>query len=168
MDYSKAISYWDEKDRQTARMERDALLPEIEAFIAAHKTCALATGFGEFVRCTPIEYTYYDRKFWLLSEGGLKFRALRDNKNVCLAIYDPYIGFDKLGGMQVTGKAKLVEPWSEQYLSLLSYKKISAENLKKLPHSLYLICITPTRIDFLWSGFKALGYDVRQHLSFDA
>lgn len=168
MDYSKAISYWGEKDKSTSPIQSDALLSEIEKFILAHNTCALATGFGEFVRCTPIEYNYYGGKFWLLSEGGLKFRALKDNKSVCLAIYEPYTRLDKLAGMQVTGKAKLVEEWSEEYLFLLSYKKISAENLKKLTKPLYLICITPTRIDFLWSGFKALGYDVRQHLVFDA
>ncbi len=168
MDYLEAISYWEEKDKSTSPMYSDELLTEIEKFIASHNTCALATGFGEFVRCTPIEYSYFKSKFWLFSEGGFKFQGLKDNKNVCLAIYNPYTGFDKLGGMQVTGKATLVEPWSEEYLCLLSYKKISVENLKRLTHPLYLICITPTRIDFLWSGFEALGYDVRQHLLFDA
>ena len=168
MDYSEAISYWDKKDEATSPMPRDILLPHIENFIGAHNTCALATGAGEFVRCTPIEYNYYDGKFWLLSEGGRKFLALKDNNNVSLAIYDPYIGLGKLAGMQVTGKASFVETWSEEYLCLLAYKKISVESLKKLTHPLYLICITPTRIDYLWSEFKALGYDVRQHLLLDA
>ena len=166
MDYSKAISYWEEKDKSTTQMERGALLAEMEAFISAHNTCALATGCNDFIRCTPIEYNYFGGKFWLLTEGGLKFYGLKDNKNVSLAIYDSYTGFDKLCGMQVSGTATLVEPWSEEYLALLAVKKLSVEGLKKLPNTLHLICITPTRIDFLWSGFKAMGYGARQHLTF--
>lgn len=166
MDYQKASSYWEEKDARSVRMERGALLKEMEKFIAAHNTCALATGCAEFIRCTPIEYRYKDGAFWLFSEGGLKFRALGQNKRVCLAIYDGYEGFGRLGGMQVTGMADVVEPWSAEYLDLLSFAKLPAEGLKKLPHPLYLIRITPARIDFLWSGFQKAGYDTRQHLTF--
>jgi len=166
MDYEKAESYWQEKDAKTVSMEQVALLAEMKKFILAHNTCALATGFGEFVRCTPIEYSFMDEKFWMLSEGGLKFHALKNNKNVCIAIYDPYDGFGKLGGMQITGTAKMIEPMSEEYLSLLAFKKIPVESLKKLPHELHLVCVTPSRIDFLWSEFKKLGYDSRQHLTF--
>jgi len=166
MDYEKAESYWQEKDAKTVSMEQVALLAEMKKFILAHNTCALATGFGEFVRCTPIEYCFMDEKFWMLSEGGLKFHALKNNKNVCIAIYDPYDGFGKLGGMQITGTAKMIEPMSEEYLSLLAFKKIPVERLKKLPHELHLVCVTPSRVDFLWSEFKKLGYDSRQHLTF--
>jgi len=166
MDYEKAESYWQEKDAKTVSMEQVALLAEMKKFILAHNTCALATGFGEFVRCTPIEYSFMDEKFWMLSEGGLKFHALKNNKNVCIAIYDPYDGFGKLGGMQITGTAKMIEPMSEEYLSLLAFKKIPVESLKKLPHELHLVCVTPSRVDFLWSEFKKLGYDSRQHLTF--
>lgn len=100
----------------------------------------------------------------MLSEGGLKFHGLEGNKNVCLAIYDSYTGFGQLGGMQISGIAELVEPWTDEYMELLALKKIAAENLKKLPTTLYLIKVTPTRIDFLYSKFKNLGFDSRQHL----
>lgn len=164
MDYKKAAAYWIEKDAQGVRMNREGLLVEMEKFIMTHNTCAMATSCGNFVRCTPIEYNYKDRKFWLLSEGGLKFRALEKNKNVCLAIYDGYTGFGELGGMQIEGTAELVEPWSGEYMDLLELKKIPAENLKKLPNTLYLIKVSPTCIDFLWWEFKKLGFDSRQHL----
>ena len=165
MDYQKAASYWTEKEEKAAQMDHDMLLAEIEKFIMEHNTCALATGCGDFVRCTPIEYNYKDGRFWLFSEGGLKFHALENNKNVCLAIQDSYEGFGKLGGMQITGTAGLVEPWTDEYMDLLKFKKISAESLKKLPVTMYLIKVTPTRIDFLCSKFKDLGFDSRQHLS---
>lgn len=166
MDYQKAASYWEEKEADAVQMDRTALLDETEQFILAHNTCALATGCGDFVRCTPIEYSYLDEKFWILSEGGLKFHALEGNKNVCLAIFDSFTGFGQLGGMQVTGTAEVIEPWSEEYLHLLAFRKIPPENLKKLPHTMYLIKITPVRIDFVKSAFKKLGFDYRQYITF--
>jgi len=169
MDYNQAASYWIEKDSKADRMEDDVLRAEIEKFIAAHNTCALATGWGDFIRCTPVEYNYKDGRFWVFTEGGLKFRGLEGNKNVSLAIYDSYKGFGQLGGMQVSAVAEIIEPWTEEYMDLLRFRKISAENLKKRPDPLYLIKITPNRIDFLSSEFKKRGFDPRQHicLSYD-
>lgn len=164
MDYLEAATYWEKKNACAVRMERNSLLKEIEKFIAAHNTCALATGCRGLIRCTPIEYNYYSEKFWILSDGGLKFRALEENPNVCLAIFDSYAGFDKLGGLQVTGTAALAELWSDEYMDALEHKKISAQALKKLAHPLYLIRITPVRFDFLYSDFKLSGYDARQHI----
>lgn len=164
MDYKKAACYWMEKDAQAALMDRDAILAEMEKFIKEHNTCALATGSGDFIRCTPIEYNYKDRCFWLFSEGGMKFNALEYNKNVCLAIYDSYVGLGQLGGMQISGTAELIEPWTSEYMDLLTFRKIPVENLKKLPVTMYLIKVTPIRIDFLCSEFKKLGFDSRQHL----
>ena len=165
MDYQKAAVYWTDKAVDSKKMDRDSLSAEIEKFIAAHNTCALATaGMDGFVRCTPIEYNYFAGTFWLLSEGGLKFRGLESNKNVCLAIYDEYKGFGKLGGLQVTGVAEIVEPWTEEYLAVLEFKHIPAESLKKLPTTMNLIKITPTAMDFLNSELKTGGYDSRQHL----
>lgn len=166
MDYDKAASYWEEKSVLSVKMDRDALRTEMEQFIAGHNTCALATGSGDFVRCTPIEYNYQNGAFWMLSEGGLKFRALKNNKNVCLAIFEPYTGFGKLAGMQISGIARLVEPMTREYLDLLELKKIPVESLVKLPHALNAICVAPVRIDFLWSEFKKMGYDSRQSLTF--
>jgi len=62
--------------------------------------------------------------------------------------------------------AAIIEPWSEKYFDLLALKKIPAESLKKLPHTLYLIQVTPIRIDFLCSDFKRLGFNSRQYLLF--
>ncbi|WP_341465120.1 hypothetical protein [Hydrogenoanaerobacterium saccharovorans] len=54
----KASKYWESREKQSVKMECSSLLLEMEKFILAHNTCALATGFDEFVRCTPIEYSY--------------------------------------------------------------------------------------------------------------
>jgi hypothetical protein len=166
MDYEKAASYWEEKDAGEKKMERGELLAEIESFLTAHNTCALATGCGDFVRCTPIEYAWRGGKFWLFSEGGLKFRGLQKNRNVCLAVFDSYGGFGNLGGMQITGTAELVEPWSPEYLAAAEFKKIPVESLRRLEHPMYLICVAPSRIDFLSSALRRRGFGARQHLEF--
>ena len=168
MDYDKAAAFWTEKETEAGRMGQDELVAEVESFICAHKTCALATaGMDGFVRCTPLEYSWLDGAFWMFSEGGLKFRALKSNKNVCLTIYEPYDGFGKLSSMQVEGRAEIVEPWSDEYLALLAHKGIPEESLRKLPTVMNLIKVVPTSIDFLCSALKERGFDSRQHVELD-
>lgn len=165
MNYKKAAAHWTDKEAASKKLDQTVLVKEIESFIAAHNTCALATAdLSGFVRATPIEYTYMNGCFWLLSEGGLKFKGLEVNKNVCLAIYDAYEGFGKLGGMQISAEAEMIEPWTEEYLELLEYKKIPEESLRSMPVEMHLIKIRPKAIDFLNSAFKEQGADSRQHL----
>ena len=164
MDYQKAARFWTDRQASGAEMPWDSLKAAIDAFAAAHNTCALATAdLAGNVRCTPIEYTYLNGAFWMFSEGGLKFRGLEENKNVCLAVFDPYDGFGKLGGMQVTGTAELVEPWTEDYLALLEHKHIPVENLKRMPVTMHLIKVAPAAVDLLCSALKEKGFDSRQH-----
>ena len=165
-DYSRAANYWKEKDAQSTKMPQEALKQAVESYIRANNTCALATAAGDFVRCTPVEYVYHKNAFWIFSEGGEKFYALEKNKNVCLSIFDKYEGFGKLKGMQVTGRAAIVEPFSEEYTELASVRKIPLEALKKMPHPMNLIKITPKKIEFVNSEFKKEGADSRQALHF--
>lgn len=164
MDYKKAATYWVEKDKDAVRMEPDLLLSKIEKFIKDHNTCTLATGYGDFVRCTPMEYTYKEGKLWMFTEGGLKFLGLESNKNVCIAIFDNYTGFGQLNGMQISGLAEIVEPWTKDYMDMLAFKNIPSEKLKKLPTTMYLIKVNAARIEFLSSEFKNTGCDSRQYL----
>ena len=164
MDFDSAADYWELKDKDSVKMEVSALKDKIEAFIGANKTCALATASSDMVRCTPIEYNYLDGCFYLFSEGGLKFKGLKENKNVGLAIYEAYAGFGKLKGLQVVGTASMVEPFSEEYLKVMEYRKIPVEAMKKLPQPMNLIKVSPTSYDYLDSSLKDEGVGVRQHL----
>jgi len=165
MDYKAAADYWIEKDKRSVKMSREELFSEIESFLKKHKVCALATGAGDFVRCTPIEYNYIDGCFYLFSEGGLKFRALEENMHVCLAIYAENADFGNLEGLQVTGMAEIIEPWSEEYTKIVEYRKLPVEAMKKLPQPLYLLKIVPQDFVFLNSAFRKKGFSSRQHLS---
>lgn len=159
-DFENAANYWKQKER--TEMPKEQLQEKIEAYIQANNTCALATGAGSFIRCTPLEYSYHDGKFWIFSEGGEKFTGLAKNENVCLTIFDKYEGFGKLRSIQVMGTAEIVEPFSGEYNRHAEFKKIPLDALKKMNSPLHLICIRPVQIEALFSDFKKDGYDSRQ------
>ena len=161
-EFQTAANHWRVKER--AEMPKDQLKKVIEAYIAENNTCALATGTGDYIRCTPLEYSYRDEKFWIFSEGGEKFIGLEKNENVCLAVFDKYQGFAKLKSIQVMGSAKIIEPFSEEYIAQAQYKKIPIEALKKLNTPMHLICVKPVRIEALFADLKKEGYDIRQTL----
>jgi len=164
LDYDKQANYWIKKDADSVKLEREKLKERIESFICERKTCALATAADGFVRCTPIEYNFLDGAFYFLSEGGLKFKALKDNKNVSIAIFDAYDGFGKLKGLQVQGKAWMIEPFSDEYLKILEYKKIPVEAIRKMHDAMNLIKVVPKSFDYLDSDLKQENVDIRQHL----
>ena len=162
--YKAAARYWEEKDAHSAKMDPAALKKAVEEYILANNTCALATGAGDFIRCTPLEYSYHDGCFWIFTEGGKKFVGLAQNSNVCIAVFDKYQGFGTLRGMQVTGSAELVEPFSQRYIDHAAYKKIPLEALKKLSSPMYLLCVRPRCVEYLSSDFKEQGCASRQTL----
>ena len=166
MDYDKAARFWVEKDKEGKRAP-DAKA-KLLAFLASHKVCALATGSGSFVRCTPLEYAFLDGAFWIFSEGGLKYRGLKDNKEVSLAVFDVPEGnaFGHLHSAQISAKAEIVEPFSPEYLKLLGYKHIPEIAVRKMAEPIHLIKIVPLAADYLDSDFKKEGFDSRQSVRF--
>ncbi|MFR3948914.1 MAG: hypothetical protein ACLTZM_18755 [Ruminococcus sp.] len=76
--FKKAADYW--KNKKQNAMPEEKLKKTVLEYINSNNTCALATGTGDYVRCTPIEYSYHDGKFWMFSEGGEKFIGLEKMK----------------------------------------------------------------------------------------
>ena len=66
-DFDTLATFWDERLNPELQMERDKVMERIEAFISGFNTCALATGSGDYVRCTPVEFSYFDQTFWIFS-----------------------------------------------------------------------------------------------------
>lgn len=165
-EYLEAVSYWTEKEKNSKKMEVTMLMQEIEKYIMSENTCALATACDDYVRCTPIEYTYHEKAFWLFSEGGMKFRALKDNNRVSLAIFDKYTGFGALRGLQVNGTLEIMEPFSQEYMRAAEFRKIPVQVLQKMKTPMHLLKIDPVQMDFLNSAFREMGYDSRQHIDF--
>ena len=162
--YERAARYWEAHEDGSARMPEADLRAEVDAFLAAHNTCALACASGDFVRCTPLEYAWRDGRVWIFSEGGLKFRALEGNRHVCLAVFEPYAGFGKLASAQVTGIARVIDGDDPLFAEAARAKGIPDAALANVQDRLHLIEVTPTRVDFLCSGLKARGFDARQQL----
>ena len=166
-EYKKAATYWTSKERK--EMPQDQLKSIVEEYLSAGSVCALATGTGDYVRCTPLEYSYHDGKFWIFTEGGEKFIGLEKNNNVSLAVFDKNPSFGELKSVQVMGKVTIIEPMSAEYVAHAEYKKIPVAALQKLfeqSRPMHLICITPVKMDVLFSDFKKQGYDVRQVLEY--
>ena len=162
-DYNEAANYWLKKDADSQKMDKMLLMERIASFIEGHNTCTLATASEGHTRCTPIEYNYVDKCFYFFSEGGLKFRGLEKNKNVGIAIYEPYNGFGKLKSLQIEGTASLIEPFSDEYLKIMEHKKIPEEAMRKLPQPMNLIKVVPEVFDYLDSDLKKEELSSRQH-----
>lgn len=60
------------------------------------------------------------------------------------------------------GKATVIEPFSAEYNAHAEFKKIPLAALKKLNPSMNLICVTPEKIEALFSDLKKEGFDIRQ------
>jgi len=152
------------KDEWKALKGEEPVKRHAEDFLAKHNTCVLATGHGDRVRATPIEYMYIDGYIYMLSEGGEKFANIILNPRVSIGICDPYKGMSELAGMQISGTAKVIEMGSGEYKYVLGKKELDYEKISSLPMALNLMKIEITKIEFLWSGFSELGYDVKQIL----
>ena len=107
-----------------APMPTDALKARIDDFLAAHNTLALATGCGNWVRCTPLEYLRVNGALYILTEGGLKFKGIWWNGAISAAVYDSYDGMDSLAGLQMTGKAVYIDPLSDEYRSVIEARGV--------------------------------------------
>ncbi len=149
------------------RMESEQLKASIEEFIKAHDTFALATGAENYVRCTPIEYQFIDGNFYIITEGGLKFRSILKNSNVSMGIYEPYSSMQNLRGLQVMGKAEIVPYGSEEYYHAFAGKGISKEQVSKLMVNMHILKIKPYEYEILNSDFRKMGYDSRQRYVFE-
>nr|WP_315024447.1 flavodoxin domain-containing protein [uncultured Aminipila sp.] len=150
------------KDHSKNPVEPQLLREYIDDFITTHNTCTLATGHGDHIRATPIEYLYKNNCIYIFSEGGEKFANILLNPNISVCIYDAYKGMSELGGMQITGTAEIIDTKTDEYLSVLSYKGLDPDKIYSLPVALNLIKIHIKKVEFLWSEFSRLGYSTKQ------
>lgn len=149
----------------TKKLERDDLYYEIDKFIGLHNTCALSTGYGDYIRSTPIEYIYYKRNFYFITEGGLKFVGILQNPNVSICIYDNYKAMNKLAGLQIRGISEIIPIGTKEYYELMKQKNLTEDSLKKFHVNLNLIKVYPEKFEFMNSEFAKKGYDIKQILN---
>ncbi|MCI7327170.1 MAG: pyridoxamine 5'-phosphate oxidase family protein [Hornefia butyriciproducens] len=160
--YKQAESFWTRKDEAEKKLNADVLYDWIDKFLSSHKILALATAAGNFVRCTPLEYSWHDDTIWIFTEGGLKFRALRENKHVSAAVFETNASFGGLKSLQIEGTVEIVEMFSDEYKKAAEFRRIPLKTLKKLEEPMWLLKITPSEITCLNSDFKKDEYGSRQ------
>ena len=72
-----------------------------------NKVLVLATATKDFIRCTPLEYSWYTGALWIFTEGGLKFKALKENKHIAAAVFETGASFGGLRSLQIEGTVEL-------------------------------------------------------------
>lgn len=162
LQFTQAQSFWTRKDETENKMDSADVYAWLDSFLSSHNVLALATGAGDYVRCTPLEYTWHNNALWIFTEGGLKFKGLKENKNVAAAVFDTNASFGGLKSLQIEGAAEIVKLFSEEYNAAAAFRKIPIETLKKLPEPMWLLKITPTEITCLNSDWKNEGFGSRQ------
>ena len=166
IDITHFQNFWKEQQKTAKHMEREDALAHIVRFIQNHNTCALATGTGDFVRCTPIEYTYMDGEFYLYSEGGDKFIGLEKNPNVSMAIFEYYGDKNDSHGLQVMGTVEFYSNDSDEFKELLAFKGIPYDVMKAAAVEVAVIRVTPSVYEMYDTDFVKAGFDVRQIVRF--
>lgn len=161
-EFDQAESFWDRKDAAEKKMNREEIYTWIDEFLSSHKILALATASEDFVRCTPLEYSWHDGALWIFTEGGKKFHGLRKNRHAAAAVFDPDGSFGGLQSLQIDGTVEFIDVDSEEYQSAAAFRHIPMETLRKLPEPMYLLKIIPSEIICLNSAFRKQGYGSRQ------
>lgn len=146
------------------KLDNMSLQKSIDDYVSGKNTCTLTCGVCEFIRSTPIEYIYYNKCFYFLTEGGMKFKGILQNPNVSICIYDEYSGMKNLKGLQISGKAELISIGSDEYKEVLLKRNLNCENISRLPINLNLLKVYPIKFEFLNSDFKEAGVDTKQVL----
>ena len=161
-DFKRLQNFWVEQQKTANHMEPAQAFAHIKGFIEHHNTCGFATGYGDYIRCTPIEYTYMDGDFWFVSEGGNKFIGLEKNRNVSLAIFEYYGDPKDSHGLQVMGKAEFFSNTSEEFKKLLAFKGIPYDVVKAAQVDVAVVKVVPDRFEMYDTDFVKQGFDVRQ------
>ncbi len=160
--YEQAISFWTRKTEIEKQMDPDALYSWIHTYLSSHKILALATSAKKFIRCTPLEYTWHDDALWIFTEGGLKFRGLRENRHVAATIFDENPSFGELQSIQIEGQIQIPELFGDIYRKEAAFRHLPIHTLQNLSEPMWLLQLIPTEITCLNSHFKKEGFQSRQ------
>lgn len=144
------------------KMPKNKLLSEITKFIKEHNTCALATGNKNFIRNIPMEYNYYNKNFYFITQEGYKFKGILQSSNVSIAIFNNHTSMDNVLGMQILGKGILLDRNSNEYLEVIENNNIKIEEYKNPSFEINLLKVVPENIEFINSEFKKNGFDSKQ------
>ena len=139
-------------------------------FLKEQNMCVLATCSNDVPRATPIEYHPKGTTMYFVGELGTKLRNIKNNPNVSIGIFLPYIGWDSAEGAQITGKAKIIPKKNviefQEGLAAYQWEKTARElGINTFPETVELIKVEPEKIEFIDMSLKKMGYSPRQILN---
>ena len=116
------------------RLTHDELKKKITEFLEENKICTLATCSNNIPRSTTVRYRSKDLTIYILTEGGMKVKNIRENPSVSVSLYGDYSGFQSVRGLQIWGKAEIINPEDkERYLEVRKVINVEErEDLKQM------------------------------------
>jgi general stress protein 26 len=152
------------------RMSPKDLEKRIIQFLKEQNMCVLATCSNDVPRATPIEYHSKGTTMYFVGEPGTKLKNIRNNPNVSIGIFLPYLGWDSAKGAQITGKAKIISKKNaaefKEGLAAYQWEKTAKElGIKTFPETVKLVKVEPKKIEFIDMSLKKMGYTPQQTLN---
>jgi hypothetical protein len=158
----------------TAEMPRDKLEDYIISLLQSQTMCTLCTCSNNLPRGTPLEYFPDGLVLYCSPDPGIKISNLKANQNVSIAIYnvlepDWENGWNKVWGMQVTGRGALYEPGSREYnrglqvIRWQSFMRALGRPIDKPPPVKHVLKVTPSKIEVRNTALIDMGFSRRQN-----
>ena len=140
---------------------------KISDFMRTQSMCVLATCSGDEPRASAVEFFPSGTIIYILTEGGRKIDNLRKNPQVSVAIHTQFTGWDSIKGVQITGVAEVAGPGSRAFdEGVEAYKKRRSLKSVSVPSFMYIIKISPRKIEYLDATLRAKGLDVKRVLEY--
>jgi len=87
--------------------------------------------------------------FYFISEGGVKLANILRNNNVSIGIFDNYKNLKHVKGVQISGKAFIVEDSSDEYSEILKIGKNNPNKIEKSDIILNVFKVSIEKIEIL-------------------
>jgi hypothetical protein len=137
-------------------LSQEELKNAIIAFLEGNPICTLATCSNNIPRSTPVRFRNKGLTMYILAEGGMKIKNLRENPQVSVSLYGEYSGFQSVKGLQLWGTAEIINPEDgESYLeanrivNLQGREDLKDLGIAKIRHNMKAIKITIERARYL-------------------
>jgi len=105
---------WVEPPWADKALPRDRLEDHIQQLLGSTNMCVLATMGKNGPIASPIEYWADGLDIYMLPDPGTpKLKWLQEDGRVSVAVHNPYHGWHSARGLQIFGRAEIIEPHAE-------------------------------------------------------
>lgn len=131
------------------KQTEDELRHNVLEFLQENINATLATVKNNVPRSSPVRYFLGENfEIYVLSAGGEKFDAIKENPNVCLLVNSDYLDYRRIKGIQVFGTATTSLIDSTIYDEAVGYAP-DPHMMMRESHNLKVIKIVPEEIVYL-------------------